>query len=217
VFISVPDQGENDDDRNWHAKQPKQNSATHRLSPPFWLLQRFDTAVVPPPRGSPTGGIETLHFRPGGRRARAGRRAGSGFQPAMVRAQSRAFALSVTPGNRRCNSTPADISPSRSKAARIAAASSSLTANMPETCGWPRRSASTASEPRDPARRGADRGGSPGGEPESAAEKWTLPSAESQGDIHRPRVIQWTLPSAKVDSPVATRSYPVDSAVETNS
>jgi len=36
--------------------------------------------------------------------------AGSGFHPAMVRAHARAFALSVTPGNRRRNSIAADSS-----------------------------------------------------------------------------------------------------------
>ena len=43
--------------------------------------------------------------------------AGSGFQPAMVRAHSRACALSVTPGNRRRSSTAADSSPCCSNAA----------------------------------------------------------------------------------------------------
>ena len=61
---------------------------------------------------------------------------GSGFQPAMIRAQSRACALSVTPGNKRRSSTAADSSPPRSKAARIAAASASVTTNM--STGWVR-------------------------------------------------------------------------------
>ena len=61
---------------------------------------------------------------------------GSGFQPAMIRAQSRACALSLTPGNKRRSSTAADSSPPRSKAARIAAASASVTTNM--STGWVR-------------------------------------------------------------------------------
>src|SRR5271166_4563993 len=44
---------------------------------------------------------------------------GGGFQPAMVRAHSRASAVSVMPGNSRRSSTAADNSPPRSKAARI--------------------------------------------------------------------------------------------------
>jgi hypothetical protein len=55
----------------------------------------------------------------------------SGFQPAIARAHSRACAVSVTPGNSRRSSTAADSSPPRSKAARIAAASASVTTNMP--------------------------------------------------------------------------------------
>ena len=58
----------------------------------------------------------------------------SGFQAAMVRAQSRACTLSVMPGNSRRSSTAADNSPPRSNAARIAAASASVTTNMP--AGW---------------------------------------------------------------------------------
>jgi hypothetical protein len=38
-------------------------------------------------------------------------RSGSGFQPAMVRAHSRACALSVMPGNRRRSSMAAEKSP----------------------------------------------------------------------------------------------------------
>jgi hypothetical protein len=48
----------------------------------------------------------------------------------MVRAHSRACTLSVTPGNSRRNSTVAANSPRRSNAARIAAASASLTTNI---------------------------------------------------------------------------------------
>jgi hypothetical protein len=40
--------------------------------------------------------------------------AGSFVQPAIVRAQIRAFSLSAMPGNRRRNSITADSSPSRS-------------------------------------------------------------------------------------------------------
>jgi hypothetical protein len=70
--------------------------------------------------------------RPGGGRKRVIRQAaaGSGFQPAMVRAHSRASTLSVIPGNRRRSSMAADSSPSFSKMARIAAAASSETTNM---------------------------------------------------------------------------------------
>jgi hypothetical protein len=50
----------------------------------------------------------------------------------MVRAHSRACTLSVMPGNRRRSSTAADNSPPQSKAARIAAASASLTTNIAE-------------------------------------------------------------------------------------
>ena len=49
----------------------------------------------------------------------------------MVRAHSRACALSVTPGNRRRNSTAAVNSPPWSKAVRMAAASASETTNIP--------------------------------------------------------------------------------------
>ncbi len=72
--------------------------------------------------------------------------AGSGFQPAMVRAQARACAVSVTPGNSRRNSTAADSSPCCSKAARIAAASASVTTIIP--AGWmcpPRATSARAS------------------------------------------------------------------------
>jgi hypothetical protein len=48
----------------------------------------------------------------------------------MVLAHCRAFALSVIPGNRRRTSIAADSSPSCSKAARIAAASASVTMNI---------------------------------------------------------------------------------------
>jgi hypothetical protein len=59
---------------------------------------------------------------------------GGGCQPAMVRACCRAFSLSVMPGKRWRSSIAADSSPSRSKTARIAAASASVTTNMAE--GW---------------------------------------------------------------------------------
>jgi hypothetical protein len=62
-------------------------------------------------------------------------RLGSGSQPAMFRAHSRACALSVMPGNSRRSSTAADISPRCSNTARIAAASASLTTNMAGACG----------------------------------------------------------------------------------
>jgi hypothetical protein len=57
-------------------------------------------------------------------------RVGGGVHPAIVRAQARAFALSVTPGNRRRNSIAADNSPSSWNAVRMAAASASVTANI---------------------------------------------------------------------------------------
>ena len=55
----------------------------------------------------------------------------SGLQPAIVRAHSRACALSVMPGNSRRSSTAAANSPRCWKTARIAAASASLTTNIP--------------------------------------------------------------------------------------
>jgi len=48
----------------------------------------------------------------------------------MIRARSRAFAMSMINGNIRRSSTAADNSPPRSKAARIAAASASVTTNI---------------------------------------------------------------------------------------
>jgi hypothetical protein len=57
---------------------------------------------------------------------------GSGIHPAMVLAHARAFVLSLSPGNRRRNSIAADNSPSSLKMARIAAASASVTTNIPE-------------------------------------------------------------------------------------
>ena len=56
---------------------------------------------------------------------------GGGFHAAMVLAHSSAAASSVTPGKSRRNSTAAANSPRCSKAARMAAASASVTANMP--------------------------------------------------------------------------------------
>jgi Transposase DDE domain group 1 len=95
---------------------------------------------------------------------------GRGFQPAMVRAHARACVSSVTPGNRRRSSTAADSSPPRSKALRIAAASASLTTNIPAAWGRTPRPASRTGDwhaflpsprPRyrrdDPANRGQKR------------------------------------------------------------
>jgi hypothetical protein len=56
---------------------------------------------------------------------------GSGFQPAMARAHSRACMVSVINGNSRRSSTAAANSPLCSKAVRMAAASTSETTNMP--------------------------------------------------------------------------------------
>jgi hypothetical protein len=53
-----------------------------------------------------------------------------GVHSAMVLAHCRALSLSVIPGNRRRTSIAADSSPSCSKAARIAAASASVTMNI---------------------------------------------------------------------------------------
>jgi hypothetical protein len=69
--------------------------------------------------------------------------AGGGCQPAMVRAQARACVVSVTAGNNRRNSTAADSSPRCSKAARIAAASASVTMNMPAGWVWASKAASS--------------------------------------------------------------------------
>lgn len=55
---------------------------------------------------------------------------GSGCQPAMIRAHSRACWLSPTPGNGRRSSTAAANSPRWWKISRIAAASASVTENM---------------------------------------------------------------------------------------
>ena len=59
----------------------------------------------------------------------------SGFQLAMVRAHRRASALSPMPGNSRRSSIAADNSPPRSNAARIRAASASVTTNIPGAWG----------------------------------------------------------------------------------
>jgi hypothetical protein len=64
------------------------------------------------------------------RRGALGTGTGSGRQLAMDRAHRLAFSLSVMPGNSRRTSMAADSSPSRSKTARIAAASDSVTTNM---------------------------------------------------------------------------------------
>jgi hypothetical protein len=55
---------------------------------------------------------------------------GSGFQPAITRAQYRALALSRIPGNIRRSSSAAENSPPSLKAVRIAAASDSETQNI---------------------------------------------------------------------------------------
>ena len=60
---------------------------------------------------------------------------GRGFLQAIVRAQARACAVSVMLGNSRRSSTAAENSPRCSKAARIAAASASVTAIMPAGMG----------------------------------------------------------------------------------
>ena len=60
---------------------------------------------------------------------------GSGFQPAMILTNCCAFSLSVISGNMRRNSIPALNAPSRSKTARIAAASASLIENIQRE--WP--------------------------------------------------------------------------------
>jgi hypothetical protein len=66
-------------------------------------------------------------------------RTGSGIHPAMVLAHARASVLSMSPGNRRRNSITADSSPSSLKMVRIAAASASVTTNIPEPwLGTPR-------------------------------------------------------------------------------
>jgi hypothetical protein len=68
------------------------------------------------------------------RRSGAGRRSGrlSGVHPAMVLAHRRACSLSVIAGNSRRSSIAVANSPSRSNAARITAASSSDTTNIPK-------------------------------------------------------------------------------------
>jgi hypothetical protein len=63
---------------------------------------------------------------------------GRGFQPAMVRAHSRACMVLVINGNSRRSSTAAANSPCCSKAVRIAAAATSETTNIP--AGWVRAS-----------------------------------------------------------------------------
>jgi hypothetical protein len=55
---------------------------------------------------------------------------GKGGEPAMTRACVRASALPTMAGTKRCSSTAAENSPPASKAARIAAACSSVTLNM---------------------------------------------------------------------------------------
>ena len=69
-------------------------------------------------------------------------RSGSGFQAAMVLANSRACALSAMPGNRRRSSTAAENSPPWLNAARIAAASASVTTNIVRA--WEGRSGSAS-------------------------------------------------------------------------
>jgi hypothetical protein len=72
---------------------------------------------------------------PGDSRVTRRKGTGSGFQPAMVRAHSRATSVSVIPGNSRRNSTAAENSPSRSNTVRIASASASVTTNIPGAMG----------------------------------------------------------------------------------
>jgi hypothetical protein len=93
-------------------------------------LDEFDRTAL---KGQGREGRETAghRYRPlRGRRTLTGRSGASGFQPAMVRAHSRAPALSAMPGNNRRSSTEAENSPPRSNAARIAAASASVTTNI---------------------------------------------------------------------------------------
>src|SRR5271156_4356496 len=47
VSISVEKQDEDEDDRDWHAQQPKQNSAAHIFVPLICNLQRNFRAFVP--------------------------------------------------------------------------------------------------------------------------------------------------------------------------
>src|SRR5262249_4813211 len=63
-------------------------------------------------------------------------RLGRGFQPAIVRAHSRARAVSVMAGNSRRTSTAAANSPRCSKGARIASASASLITNITGAWGY---------------------------------------------------------------------------------
>jgi hypothetical protein len=99
--------------------------------------------------GGRAGGRPVYRLLPGDSRVTRRKGTGSGFQPAMVRAHSRATSVSVIPGNSRRNSTAAENSPSRSNTVRIASASASVTTNIPGAWGrtpWPamRRSISAA-------------------------------------------------------------------------
>ena len=103
-----------------------------------------------PTRAGRGGTGERTGYRrwPGSSLVRPGE--GRGFQPAMVRAHARACVLSVTPGKRRRNSTAADNSPPRLNAARIAAASASVTTNMPKAWGDAPRSTMCGPLPAGP-------------------------------------------------------------------
>ena len=91
---------------------------------------------------------------PRGRRSRAGGRGGR-RSGAIIRAQSRAWAVSVIPGKSRRSSTAAANSPPWSKAARTAAASASETLNIAGACAIGRDGATRnrrRSRPGRPAR-----------------------------------------------------------------
>jgi len=102
--------------RSWHAPKPLQGSRS------AWPGSPAQSARQP----CRVGDAFRAGYRGAGRRS--GRR--SGFHPAMVLAHHRACSLSVIAGNSRRNSIAAANSPSRSNAARIAAASSSDTTNI---------------------------------------------------------------------------------------
>jgi hypothetical protein len=90
------------------------------------------------------GALGWVTYLRDGLRGRTGGRGGSasGFQPAMVRAHARAWVLSVMAGKIRRSSTAAASSPPWSKAARITAASSSVTTNI--AGAWVRQPCSTS-------------------------------------------------------------------------
>jgi hypothetical protein len=74
----------------------------------------FGLALRPGAAHVETIGRAAQRLLPGRNRVTGRVGAGSGVQPAIVRAQIRAFSLSAMPGNRRRNSIAADSSPSRS-------------------------------------------------------------------------------------------------------